>query len=329
MMMKYFLFILAFVFWPHIFYAQAPVQEAKSINNDILVSLKTEQTLFSYGNPINLQLIVLNRNYKEAFLLGEKYFLNYYLEVFSEDGVSIQEKDEFFSSRFQEMETLKRKNAVNPKNVKAQFKIFMIKPQDLTGIKVNLLDMYDLKPGKYLLRLKFYPASVFYNPLNVYYSSYIQIIIEDREERQEQDLKERQWQEEKSRIKTPQDTIKLFFDSKKNADWDRFFYTLDLKGLINIFNEFHSAYISAKDSDKNSILNDFKIYLKDVNSDERIINWEIEETTIRKNQALVTVIVHSMIRGIDIGREYLFRLEKRNHWYIQEYSVVENNKFEN
>jgi hypothetical protein len=47
-----------------------------------------------------------------------------------------------------------------------------------------------------------------------------------------------------------------------------FFYTLDLKGLINIFNEFHSAYISAKDSDKNSILNDFKIYLKDVNSDE-------------------------------------------------------------
>jgi hypothetical protein len=43
----------------------------------------------------------------------------------------------------------------------------------------------------------------------------------------------------------------------------------------------------------------------------RIINWEIEETTIRKNQALVTVIVHSMIRGIDIGREYLFRLEKK------------------
>jgi hypothetical protein len=72
-----------------------------------------------------------------------------------------KKKDEFFSSRFQEMETLKRKNAVNPKNVKAQFKIFMIKPQDLTGIKVNLLDMYDLKPGKYLLRLKFYPASVF------------------------------------------------------------------------------------------------------------------------------------------------------------------------
>jgi hypothetical protein len=74
MMMKYFLFILAFVFWPHIFYAQAPVQEAKSINNDILVSLKTEQTLFSYGNPINLQLIVLNRNYKEAFFTGGEIF---------------------------------------------------------------------------------------------------------------------------------------------------------------------------------------------------------------------------------------------------------------
>lgn len=309
----------------NMFYGQSIDNFNNSSKDGLKASLELEKTLFNYGSPIDLKMVITNKNYKEALFLGAQVFLNYYVEIFYPNGTSVQEKDSYFSTRFETIEKLKKeKQSI----LKTQFIERQLKPEEIIGVKINLLDYYDLKPGKYLLRFKFYPASVYYNPRNVYYSPYVQLIINDASAREIQDLKQKQFEEMQLTVKTPEQTVLAFFDAKQHNNWDQFFYCLDLKSLIKIFNQFNEAYDSANDSDKNSILNDFRIYLKDINSSEKILNWEIEETTIRKNQAIVKVIVHSLVRGINVGREYLFRLEKRNHWYIQAYSVLENNKFE-
>jgi hypothetical protein len=191
-------------------------------------------------------------------------------------------------------------------------------------MKINLQETYDLGPGFYNIRGRFFPMSSFFNAERVEVTPYIRLIVkEDRRTEQERIREKRQLRRELKGIITPDDSIEAFFEGKMHKNWEKFFYVIDLRRLIQQFPVFNKSFKEAADQEKNRVVEDFRAFLKQLNSDERIIEYEIAETVIRKKQAISTVIVTSRYQTRMIKREYRFGLILKDHWYIYGYTVIQ------
>jgi len=192
------------------------------------------------------------------------------------------------------------------------------------GVKINLLDYYDLKPGVYILKGRFFPLSSALTPRRSYEAPHIKLIIKENVFQKENETEA--GETDTSRLKnilTPIDSVEAFFDGKMKKDWDKFFYVVDLRRMIKQFPVFFEQYQKVADNEKSEVVKDFRVFLQELNADERIMHYDIVETVIRKNKAIATVILTSRWRGAPIKREYRLALIKKDHWYVYAYTVVQ------
>lgn len=289
---------------------------------ELNILVQTPKTVFSYEEPVLVHFILNNTGKTPIDLKLCRFpFLNYHLEVFTPQNVSVKERDEFFAERLEINELLK--NAKKREDY-SPYKDMSLEPSQLLGVKINLLDYYDLKPGVYILKGRFFPLSSALTPRRSYEAPHIKLIIKENVFQKEQQIET--GEEESTRlknIKTPIDSVEAFFEGKMKKDWDKFFYVVDLRRMIKQFPVFYEQYQKVADNEKNEVVSDFRVFLQELNADERIMHYDIVETVIRKNKAVANVILTSRWRGAPIKREYRLALIKKDHWYVYAYTVVQ------
>lgn len=294
--------------------------------NGLKAYIQTDRVVFPFDGEIPLNLSILNNGMDANLQLSQRYqFLNYTVEVYSKDGYSVQERDSFFANRFNVFEHIRELKNNQAVNLKSTDTIpFLLRSHAMTGFEVDLNKIYKLMPGQYLVRFKFYPASITENPNGFIYSPYIQVIIKSQQQKiKNLSEKSSQAKKEELQYKSAEDIIHIYFDSRKDKDWKSFFQVLDLKKLINIYNEFGYTYRNAKEDDRPFIIDDFTTYLKDIIQAERLVSYDIENIFIRKNQATAKVVVKTYLHGNVVSREYQFTLSKKYFWQITAYTVLQ------
>ncbi|HOJ49682.1 MAG TPA: hypothetical protein PKW55_02620 [Spirochaetota bacterium] len=281
---------------------------------DITVLISPEKTIFYRGEEIKLYFKVINTSDKIIQLnIADYKPFNYYIKVYTPENTPVKEKDDFFS------EYLDRYNGHKKNIIKTEFSTTKLEPNGIIGITIDINKIYDLQPGIYLVVAEFYPLSILNNSVYLYKSPTIKIIVKE-------DIKLGKKEEkykELPKTTTPEQSIRYFFDGKLERNWEKFFSVLHLRELIKYFPTFKEAYENSTDDEKNKILNDFKTFLKDLNSDEKFINYTIEEIVIRKDKAIAKVITTSRFQEIIIKREYKIGLMLHDQWYIYGYSVLQ------
>lgn len=287
---------------------------------DLEVRIRTDRMVYYYEQSIPVYFTIRNQSDKSIPVKVSTYsFLNYELEVFTLENVSVKEKDEFFSKRFNTQGKLRQM-----KNFSLLFQNVNLEPSQIVGIKLDLMDYFHLPPGTYIIRAKFYPLSSFYNPSRFVQSHYIRLIIKEGALREREKLKEKEkLKVELKNIITPQDSISAFFKGKMQKNWEKFFYVCDLRRMIQQFPVFYKSFKAAADQEKNQVVTDFRRFLRDLNSDERIIKFDIVETVVRKKKAISKVVLTTRWKETFIKREYRFGLIKKDHWYIYGYTVIQ------
>ena len=293
-------------------------QEMKKENIHVKVLL--DKTVYYHEEPIKLFFTVSNAgNESIPIKLSDYNFLNYYIEVFTPRNVSVKEKDSFFSFQFNTIGKLKKETNLDP-----HFRNMQLAPKQILGLQQDLLKFFELKPGTYYIRGKFYPITSFFNSKRVIKTPFLKVIIKEGRDREREKVKEMHRQKMQfKRIITPQDSIKGFFNGKLTKNWNLFFYVIDLRRLIKQFPVFYKTFKRVSDQDKNQVVQDFKTFLKGFNTDEKIISYDIIETIVRKKQAISKVVVKTKFREFIIKREYRIGLILKDHWYIYGYSVMQ------
>ena len=291
-----------------------------SSNGMMETFIKTDKTVFSYGEPIYIDYNISNVDFQAVELKISSYaFLNYRIEITDSQNISVKERDEAFSYQYKTREELKEKS--NPLRDK-MFQTRVLSPREMTGIRLDLLDTYELKPGIYYLKGVFYPSSSVLQPEIQIETPVIRIIIkESHYQEEERKLEKEKLKIELRNIQTPEDTVQAFLEGKLEKNWEKFFYVLDTRKLMKLFPQFYQSFEDALDEERRNIEKDFKIFFQNLNTDEKILTYEIEETIIRKKYAIVKAVISSSFHQKVIKREYKFGLEKKDRWYIYAYSV--------
>lgn len=289
--------------------------------DNLEIQIKTSKTVYHFGEPILINFTVLNHSNEPVELkISDLVFLNYFIEAYTLKKMSVKERQEFFAQQIEVKNRLKKEYKNNPD----LFKTITLASSQILGIKIDLLEYYQFKPGTYLIQGKFFPVTSFLNEMNFNYSPAIQLIIKDDILKDQQRTREKtELKKELKSINTPDLSVKAFFDGKMTKNWEKFFYVLDIRRLISQFPVFFKEFQEAKDTDRKHVLKDFKEFLKTINSDEQILNYEIIETTIRKTNSIITAVVTSNFKGVKIKREYRFGLMQKDRWYIYEYAVTQ------
>jgi len=282
--------------------------------SDITVILSPEKTLFHKGEEIKIYFKVINTSDKIIHLkLSDFKPFNYYIRGYTTENVPIKERDGFFA------EYLDRYNGYKKKVIETEFSDIKIEPNEIIGIVIDLNKIYDLMPGTYLLIGEFYPLSVLNNSAYVYKSTSIKIIVKEEINIDKTSIKK----DEVLKALTPEQAIRNFFDGKIEKDWKKFFSSIHLRELIKYFQVFRDSYNNATDDEKNKIIEDFKEFLKDLNSDEKFIGYDIEEIVIKKDKAIARVVTTSRFQQLVIKREYKIGLMLHDQWYIYGYTVLQ------
>jgi hypothetical protein len=286
---------------------------------ELEVLIKSTKTVYYYGEPIELNFTLTNITDQEfALKISQHTFLNYYIEVYDQKNISIKERDDFFSLQMDTIDNLKKDN-----NNQA-FKTLTLSSRQILGNNFDLLSQYQLEPGIYLIRGKFYPQTSYLSAKNFFHTPFIRLIVKENIFKEKQkSIEEMKDKEELKKILTPEDSVRTFFEAKIQKKWNAFFYVIDLRRLIKYFPVFYKSFKKAADEEKNSIVRDFKEYLQALNTEEKLLNYDIRETVIRKNEAICTVVTTSRFQEIFIKREYKFGLILKDHWYIYGYTVVQ------
>ncbi len=122
----------------------------------------------------------------------------------------------------------------------------------------------------------------------------------------------------------PTEVIESFFESQLSKDWEKFLLHIDPNRLIYSFRNFSTQYDATMDASfKFEILERFKRFLT-VHWDIPLVSYNIIDTTIKGDVAIVTVDAMESIRFTSRRIRYSFTLNRNfsGSWLISSYDVL-------
>lgn len=271
-----------------------------------------------YSLDSTIQLLVELENTTEnpiAFFLADNKVYNIKLKVSNLKGQLCEPSDYY----------LKAMALKEP----YQYKEVVLQPRESYSFRLALKDYVILEEAiPYELQLYFY-GGLAQNPGEAATSNVLYMNINTKEEVQqrtvasEQPLVKTALKKEKM---TPDQVVSYINDAMMKKNWDEFFLYLDLESLFLKNSERKRIYLSQSEETRTAILNEYKVKMTEGDVEKEFIlipsRYEIILTTYNNTNAEVTMIKYFNRVSFTEKKEYKYRLEKQdNFWMINDYAV--------
>lgn len=212
-------------------------------------------------------------------------------------------------SRYKKLDKIQERRNRSTNLVGDQVKEIIIHKGESFTKKINLSDLYDLKPGKkYYITGYFYPnyvedkTSLLKTSNQAYLTVYNTKIQRNQNKFQDN--------ESISAGISPEEIIYLFLGAEMKENWKNYFKYIHFPEFIMSYTKFANLYSSTEESNQEAIIDDFKKYLTELRHGKLKYYKVIGVEEVNSKTTKVTVSVEREQNRIRYKYEYFYTLKK-------------------
>ncbi len=284
-------------------------------SGDIQLELRFFQQTYRLNEPIDVLINVVNISDKPiSFFLSPLIYDSFFFTLRTPMNELIPFLDIF------------QVNMKDNSSSSGDFREIILLPRESFSREIDITKWFDIKEsGYYYIKGLFYPnpdkKSEVFESFN--YKIFVKppLLVENKLSEEEQS---RVIEFENIQKFPPYDVVEDLLDAKMKKDWDRFLSHIDPERLIMSFQDYYSAYQSARSGRyRLEIVEEFKKYLT-VHWQDRILSYKVVESNIKEDKATVTCDVDYKEKLFSYTLRYTFYLYKNhlNQWLVYDYTAL-------
>jgi hypothetical protein len=175
--------------------------------------------------------------------------------------------------------------------------------------KINLFDMYDLKPGKrYFVTGYFYPNYSEDRTVLLKTGNQVSFSVDSQRIQRNQNKFEEYESGEVSL--SPEEVIYLFLGAELKQHWKNYFKYVHFPEYILSYTKYANLYVNSEGLERESVVDDFKKYLTESRHGKLKYYKVTDIEEINSTHARVTVVVERQENRLTRRYEYFYTLKK-------------------
>ncbi len=284
----------------------------------VTIRFYNKQTYY-IGSPIIVEFQIVNRRIDPfLFITSYKKLFTFDFDIYTTTNRRVEHSKDY---------------AIDMRHYEAVLSDeIALKDNEVYGVRINISEWFDFPAsGDYIIRGIFYPKLITNPEQKIYSENELKLRLNPP---YTEEVRAKERVEEIKKFKAlslpPYEVIDFTLTALMDKDFEKYFLYINFDRFIMQFVNARKKYVDAHDTDKPAVIEFFKKYLMGENNLETIpfsdtipINYEIEETYIKKREAQVKVIeTFKYINLIEKKRYTYFLHLYGDRWLIEQYAVV-------
>lgn len=288
------LMIINLLFSAFFLYIPAGLTETNIALSNYSIVLDLKKLSFNDNEPVILNISVINKTDKTQLVnMYDSIYTTFQPIVFDNGG---KEAELLVDYRL-------RNEKMNDIISKLKPRVIELANNEIFTYAVDLKKIYNLNNAQeYRVKAFFYPEAG--NSLRILSDNELRFDIFNTTVKTVYDEKIKE-----IRDVSPSEVIVLMLNAEKECNWENYFKYIKLDSIIRAYPDYVRIYNNADDIKKQTILNDFKNYLKQKRSDY-ILEYKITNELVFSNNVFVDALVKRFGSKSPFIYKYRYTMEK-------------------
>jgi len=268
------------------------------------VSIKLSKAHYHFGDEIALTFSVTNTG-KEAVRIYpvEKDFTTFQIVVTDENDEKARRMDDM---KLQSSVVSRKSSIVNLAG--DAVKEIILNSDETYSKKLQLTDLFDLKPGKkYFVQGYFYPK---FQEENLFLKSRNTAFFHLEKRKEEQFVPKLPSGDLNAEGISPEETIFLFLAAEMKKNWENYFKYINFNDYILSYDRFSREFTDSEPESKQVVIESFKRYLTESKSGTLKYYKVISANKINSSISKVNVYIEREQDRVPARYEYQYTLKK-------------------